>query len=164
MKKVSILATAIVISISFVALSVVFIPKLMGYKFYEIETDSMYPTIKSGSLIMVKPCKNITDYNIDDIVTFTDKKTEKSFTHRIVEFNEVTQSFVTKGDANEDNDPEETGVEYAVGKVQVVIPFVGKFVKLLRSVPMKIAVAVIYIAWAAIEIEIFVSERKKRYG
>ena len=44
-----------------------------------------------------------------------------------------------------------------------MIPYLGYIVKFLRYTAVKIAVAVIYIAWAAIEIELFLAERKRAY-
>ena len=96
-----------------------------------------------------------------DIVTFTDNYQQKSFTHRIVEIDEQTQSFVTKGDANKENDLGKISAEYAQGKVEVSIPYLGYFVKFLRYTAVKVAIAIIYVAWAAIEIELFMAERKK---
>lgn len=163
MKKINILITAIVLCISVVAVSLVYIPRLAGYATYSIETGSMEPTIKTGSLIYVKKCKNFEDYAVGDIVTFSDRDKVKSFTHRIIKINYITQSFDTQGDANNAADIEPTSADYAVGKVEFVIPFAGYAVTFLRNTVVRIIVAVIYIAWLAIEIEIIIAERKKKY-
>lgn len=70
---------------------------------------------------------------------------------------------MTKGDANEENDLGKTSAEYAEGKVEATIPYLGYLVKFLRYTAVKIVIAIIYIAWAAIEIELFIAERKKAY-
>lgn len=160
--KINILLTSVIICISLVAVSLVYFPLAMGYKLYEVETGSMEPTIKVGSLIFVKPSDKISEYNVNDIVTFTDVENGQTFTHRVVEINEQSFMFTTKGDANESNDPTKTEFRHAVGKVVFHIPYVGKVAKVLRKLPMKIAIGIIYMAWAAIEIEIYLSERKKR--
>lgn len=162
-QKINILFTAIIICISVVAVGVVYVPRIMKMDMFVVETGSMSPTIKANSLIYVKRYSNFEDYNVGDIVTFTDPVQKKSFTHRIVAVDEKDRSFVTKGDANKENDVGKTSAEYAQGKVEAVIPYLGYVVKFLRYTAVKIAVAVIYIAWAAIEIELFLAERKKAY-
>lgn len=162
-QKINILLTAIIICISVIAVGLVYVPKLAKMDMYVVETGSMSPTIKPNSLIYVKEYKNFEDYNVGDIVTFTDKIHNRSFTHRIVEIDTVNRSFVTKGDANTENDLQPTSVDYATGKVEAVIPYLGYIVRFLRYTAVKIAVGAIYIAWAAIEIELFTAERKRRY-
>lgn len=157
------LLTAIIICISVVAVGVVYTPKTLKMDMKVVETGSMAPTIKPYSLIYIKPYDKFEDYRVGDIVTFTDNYQQKSFTHRIVEIDEQTQSFVTKGDANEENDLGKTSAEYAEGKVEATIPYLGYLVKFLRYTTVKIVIAIIYIAWAAIEIELFIAERKKAY-
>ena len=83
-QKINILLTAVVICISIVAVGVVYVPKFMKMDMFVVETGSMSPTIKANSLIYVKSYKNFEDYNVGDIVTFTDPVQKKSFTHRIV--------------------------------------------------------------------------------
>lgn len=162
-QKISMLLTAIVICISVVAVGIVYVPKIMKMDMLVIETGSMAPTIKPNSLIFVKRYDNFEDYHVGDIVTFTDKSQNRSFTHRIVEIDTLHQSFVTKGDANNENDVSTTQAEYAEGKVEFTIPYLGYLVRFLRYTAVKVAVAVIYIALAAIEIELFIAERKKAY-
>ena len=162
-QKINMLLTAIIICISVVAVGVVYTPKILKMDMKVVETGSMSPTIKPYSLIYIKPYDNFEDYRVGDIVTFTDNYQQKSFTHRIVEIDEQTQSFVTKGDANKENDLGKTSAEYAEGKVEATIPYRGYLVKFLRYTAVKIVIAIIYIAWAAIEIELFIAERKKAY-
>ncbi len=160
-KKINILLTAVIICFSIVALSLTYIPMAMGYKMFSIKTGSMSPTITIGSMVFVEPCRKLSDYSVGDIVTFTDKQSKRSFTHRITAINEEDKTFNTKGDANEAEDPSPTPLNKAVGKVVFVIPHVGEFADILSSGVGKAVVAVVYIAWLAIEIELFLSERKR---
>lgn len=162
-QKISILFTAIIICISIVAVGMVYVSKITKMDMLVVETGSMSPSIKTNSLIYVKRYTHFEDYRVGDVVTFTDPVSERSFTHRIVEIDTENKSFTTKGDANNKNDIGKTSAEYAQGKVVAVIPYVGKFVKLLQHTAVKIAIALIYIAWAAIEIELYRAERKKAY-
>ena len=160
--KISALLTAVIIFVSVVGVGIVYTPKILGLKAYTIETGSMAPTIPQGSMVYVRPCEDYSEYSVDDIATFTNLAGNESFTHRIVEIDESDMTFITKGDANADVDPSPTEIDYAVGKVEFAIPFLGYVSMFLRNTVVKIAVAVIYIAWAAIEIEVFLLERKKR--
>ena len=94
-KKISAMLTAVVILISLVGVGIVWFPSALGYKAYAIETGSMEPTIKQGSMVYVEPCSNFEDYEVDDIVTFTDKIQKQSFTHRIVSIDSVNRVFET---------------------------------------------------------------------
>ncbi len=162
-KNISIFLTAVVIFISVIGIGIVYGPMLFGMEAYSIETGSMEPTIPEGSMVYVKPCEKFEDYKVNDVVTFTDPKTSQSFTHRIVQIDSDNGDFTTKGDANEAPDISPTNVSLAVGVVQFSVPFLGYVAMFLRSTVVKIAVAVIYIAWAAIEIELYLAERKKSY-
>ncbi len=162
-KKISAFLTSVVIFVSVFAVGIVYAPQLVGLKAYSIETGSMSPTIPEGSMVYVKPTDNFNDYNLNDVVTFTDPSTGRSFTHRVIQIDSANGCFLTKGDANEEVDLAPTDADYAVGKVQFTIPILGYASTLLKTTVAKIAVAVVYIAWAAIEIEIFLTERKRRY-
>ncbi len=160
--KINALLTALVIFVSIVALGIVYFPRIAGYRVYSVDSGSMEPTIKTGSLIYVKKYVNFEDYGVDDVVTFSDLTGENSFTHRIVSIDAEKRTFTTKGDANEENDLSPSDFIYAVGKVEFAIPYLGFAAAFFRNKVVKIAVTLIYVAWLAIEIEIFLAERKKR--
>lgn len=162
-KKISAMLKAVVILISLVGVGIVWFPSALGYKAYAIETGSMEPTIKQGSMVYVEPCSNFEDYEVDDIVTFTDKIQKQSFTHRIVSIDSVNRVFETKGDANEINDLEPTPASLAVGKVRIAVPYLGYAATVLKNTVAKIVIALVYLVWAAVEIELFLAERKKKY-
>lgn len=161
-QKISAFFTAIIIFVSLIMLGIVYAPRALGFQVYSIETGSMAPTLPQGSLIYVKRYLDFESYNVDDIVTFSDLSNDTFFTHRIVEIDEDERSFVTKGDANEDTDPSPTDFTFAVGKVEFSIPVLGYVASFLRYRIVKIAVALIYISWLAIEVELIIAERKKR--
>lgn len=163
-KKINAMLTAVVILISLVVVGIVWFPAVLGYKAYAIETGSMEQTIKQGSMVYVEPCTNFEDYEVGDIVTFTDNIKKQSFTHRIVSIDSLNREFVTKGDANKIEDLEPTPAGLAVGKVRISVPYLGYAAQALRSTVVRIIIAVVYLAWAAVEIELFLAERKKKYG
>jgi len=90
-----------------------------------VKSGSMEPTIKTGSIVVVKPVET---YAVGDIVTFgKDSAREIPTTHRIVSIREGERGtiFSTKGDANEEADPMEVSAGAVIGKVIVDVPYAG---------------------------------------
>ncbi len=90
-----------------------------------VKSGSMEPAIKTGGLVIIKPS---TSYGVGDVVTFgKDTKTQIPTTHRIVEVKSEGESemFVTKGDANDSEDPTLTKLEDVHGKVILSVPYLG---------------------------------------
>jgi len=90
-----------------------------------VQSGSMEPTIKTGALTIVKP---LARYAVGDVIMFgKDTKTEVPTTHRIVA-DEVRSGifyYTTKGDANEDPDPQAVAQSAVKGKVLFSIPYLG---------------------------------------
>ena len=95
-----------------------------NYKLMKVLSGSMEPTIKTGSVIMVKPVK---EYKIGDIITF-DLPTSgaEPITHRIYDIKTRDDAlfYITKGDANNAPDMREIKKESIVGKTILTIPFI----------------------------------------
>jgi len=88
-------------------------------------SGSMEPTIRTGSVVVIKPEDN---YKEGDIITFgKDTKKDIPTTHRIVKTRAVegVMLFSTKGDANDSPDLRETKQNEIIGKVLFSVPFVG---------------------------------------
>ena len=84
-------------------------PSFLGYKVYNVLTGSMSPTIKVGGLI-----------------TFRSSSTDNVTTHRVIDIENVNEiRFVTKGDANNVQDPNPVDSSFLVGKVVKFIPYLG---------------------------------------
>ena len=131
--------TAIIIIIGL--LLVALFPIKGNYQIKIVKSGSMEPTIKTGSIVVVKPSSN---YTIGDVVTFgKDTKTNIPTTHRIVSSRaqEGVILFTTKGDANEDNDTNEIRQSAIHGKVLFDVPYFGYIIDLARK-PLGFAVFV----------------------
>ena len=104
------------------------LPMPFGVGFAEVLSNSMYPTIKQGDVIVVVKQD---DYEIDDIVAFQDGN--MVVTHRIIEINE-DGSYTTKGDYAE-NSPDDAPLkkEYVFGKVVTWSSGWGTFVRFIKS-------------------------------
>src|SRR3990167_10268699 len=86
-----------------------------------VESGSMEPAIKTGSVVLIKPSSI---YKIGDVITFEgnfkDAKGQKvPTTHRIIEMrvDRGNPVYITKGDANEEPDSKEIPQSQVIGKV-----------------------------------------------
>jgi len=109
----------------FILIIISLIPLPGNYKVFSVMSGSMEPTIKTGSIVFVKPSS---DYKVDDIISFSESgNINQSTTHRIIE---IIQSdgrifYKVKGDANDAADWRETPKENVIGKVLFSIPLLG---------------------------------------
>ena len=116
------------------------IPMPFGFGLAEVLSDSMYPTIKTGDVIMVVPQD---EYKVGDIVAFEDGS--MIVTHRIIEENE-DGTFVTKGDyIGNSKDDMPLQERYIIGKVVKNFAGLGPFVSIMQS-PLIIMLSILIIA------------------
>ncbi|MDY3208679.1 signal peptidase I [Clostridium baratii] len=115
-----------------------------GYKFYDILTGSMSPTINPGSLIIVKEMDG-NEIKEGDIITFKGNSTSNLTTHRVVEVieNDNNIKFQTKGDANDVLDPMLIDGNLLVGKVILDIPYMGKVMSFINQYRVIIVILII---------------------
>nr|WP_304955575.1 signal peptidase I [uncultured Acetatifactor sp.] len=106
------------------------VPRLMGYEIYEVVSGSMEPEIPVGSVIYVKAAEPDM-VETGDIIAF--QKDGSVITHRVEENHYVEGEFVTKGDANREEDMEPVPYESLIGKVERHIPVLGIIMTLLAS-------------------------------
>lgn len=102
-------------------------------KILMVLSGSMEPSIKTGSVVVVKPVK---DYKIGDAITFGPYSKKKApITHRIYDIKVVEGQpiYITKGDANNAPDIREIQKKDIVGKVLFSIPFVGYAVSFAKQ-------------------------------
>src|SRR3989344_4546218 len=96
-------------------------------KLYVVQSGSMEPKLKLGSLVIVKPQES---YAANDVITFSPEGGKETITHRIAmrrypEGTTFQPTYITKGDANEEIDRGEVKNENVVGKVILAVPFLG---------------------------------------
>lgn len=126
-----------------------------------VKSGSMEPTIPTGSLIVVKPAAS---YAVGDIVTFgPDTKADIPTTHRIVEVQEESgqRLFITKGDANEEQDPQPVRGSEIIGAVKFSAPYVGYVIAFARE-PLGFALLVVVPAALVILEEVIVIYKEAR--
>lgn len=108
------------------------VKKIGNFAFCNVLTGSMSPTIKPGSLIIIKEYTS-NQAKVGDIVTFQGEKTDSIITHRIVEEKNNGEYYVTQGDANNTVDSFKVTEDMIVGKVIVTIPFLGSIMLFIQN-------------------------------
>lgn len=82
-------------------------PIIFGHQLMTVLTGSMEPTIKTGSIILVKPIEKADEFKAGDIITFFSAGEEHEvITHRIIEIKLIKNElyYMTKGDNNNTKD------------------------------------------------------------
>lgn len=122
--------TAILLLVIITAIPVA-MPRFFGYEAYVVITGSMEPEIPVGSLTYVKaiPPDEVED---DDVIAFkTD--VESVVIHRVVRNHVVEGTFTTKGDANDEEDPEDVIYANYLGKVEKHYPVMGEMLAIYMT-------------------------------
>jgi signal peptidase I len=101
-------------------------PAIAGYQMYVVLSGSMNPAFNTGSLVFVKPTEPL-EIAEGDIITFSSSgDATRLTTHRVVGLNmDDGLSFITRGDANNVNDPSPVPAENVVGRVTGSVPYIG---------------------------------------
>lgn len=102
-------------------------PKIAGYHMYIVLSGSMAPAFDTGSMVFVKPVEP-GEIEEGDIITFRGSEDSSLLTtHRVAEISGSGQGleFITKGDANDVNDPNPVPGDNLVGKVALAAPYMG---------------------------------------
>jgi signal peptidase len=110
-----------------------------GYRPLVVLSGSMEPAMPVGSVVLTK---SVVSGGVDagDIITFAltsdmTGRTNPFATHRVVRVveGETGRGFVTKGDANNAQDPSPVPAERLIGKVVLVVPYVGHLTHFVQS-------------------------------
>ena len=105
---------------------------------YTVVSGSMEPAVPTGSLVYIKYVEP-GDIETGDIIAFYGSDAQGSIiTHRVVSNSNAMGEFITKGDANAENDMSPVTYEQYVGKMVRSIPIatpianiIGRFVKIM---------------------------------
>ena len=106
------------------------VPRLMGYNIYEVVSGSMEPEIPVGSVIYVKAAEPET-VEAGDIIAFV--QNGSVITHRVEENRYVEGEFITKGDANSEEDTVPVPYDSLVGKSVYHLPVLGTLMTMLAG-------------------------------
>ena len=102
---------------------------------FTVNSGSMEPAIKTGSVVFVWP-SNV--YTKGDVITYTatansDIVNSKTYTHRVVGYNKTLKGLITKGDANNATDSGVVTTKNIIGKVILTIPYLGYLVSFIQT-------------------------------
>ena len=116
-------AFAVLILMAVVAVCIpMTVPRLMGYDVYVVISGSMEPGIPVGSALYVEAAAP-EEVEAGDVIAFYDNGAV--ITHRVVENHVVEGEFITKGDANAENDMTPVAYGNLIGRMAVSVPFLG---------------------------------------
>jgi signal peptidase len=108
-------------------------PQLAGRQFYIVASGSMEPVITRGSLLVVRPA-DPAELKREDVITVIDPADpERVVSHRIMEVLAEGRSFITRGDANNVDDPEPVPAANVIGKAEYAIPYAGYILDFAQS-------------------------------
>lgn len=134
---IAIVLAAVCTYVSFVSTSGSGVPSILGIRPFTVQSDSMYPALQPGDLIIDTAVKDPSTLQIGDIVTYwTIIDGERVLnTHRITGIYDggTYRIFETKGDRNTIADPLTVHESEIVGKFKFRIPGVGKVMDYLQT-------------------------------
>ena len=105
------------------------IPKVAGYQIYTVVSGSMEPAIPTGSLVYVKWTEP-EQIEKGDVIAFYGTDVDGSIiTHRVVSNSSAMGTFITKGDANSENDMNPIPYDNYIGKMKLSVPIAGGVIK-----------------------------------
>lgn len=106
---------------------------VLGYKAYNITTNSMEPNINRGDIIIIKKVKNEDSLKKGDVISFN--KNGEIITHRIMDIEEVNgeKRYITKGDNNNIPDLEKIQFSQIEGVKVISIPYLGNIIEALGN-------------------------------
>lgn len=138
------------------------IPKLFGYQIYGVLSGSMEPEYPVGSVIYVEDIAPA-NIHVKDVITFKmSAQSDVVATHRVVSINSEENSFITKGDANKENDSASVSFQRVLGKAIFCLPLFGYISLFIQStigiLTTIILIASIFILW------ILADKLKKKEG
>lgn len=110
------------------------VPQVAGYQIYIVLSGSMSPEFDTGSLAFVREIE-AEQIAVGDIITFRSRADSDSLTtHRVVEvIDDDGLRFVTRGDANNVNDPSPVLAENVVGRVTGSVPYAGYLMNFVQT-------------------------------
>jgi len=132
-KIVTYIIYAIVIIFAITAILAKF--SIGGIKLLTVQSGSMEPAIKMGSVVFVKSQDN---YQKGGIITFKNSNNPKeTTTHRIIDIKKENNliQYQTRGDANNAPDSQWADNSLVVGKVKFAIPYIGYPIGFARTLP-----------------------------
>ena len=109
------------------------LPLFLGFQAYIIVSGSMEPAIAQGSVVYARYVDPEEIREGDIIVFFGGRNGDAFNTHSVMENRTAEREFITRGDANADNDMLPRPYESLIGRVELSVPFLGKVLSVLSG-------------------------------
>ncbi len=113
----------------------------MGYQAYTVISGSMEPAIPVGSLVYVENVEPRQVEEKDVIAFYGGSDMNAIVTHRVEENRVIMGEFITKGDANDQEDMNPVKYSDYIGRVEKSIPKIGVVAQILTSTTGKLSAA-----------------------
>ncbi len=139
------------------------VPLFTDIEYRAVQTGSMEPDIPTGSLVVVVPTAS-EDISIGDDVTYV-TSSGQVVTHRVIEIDRETNTFVTYGIANGINNKDpELAYENIIGVAKFHIPWLGLAVIYLDTLSGKIVAGTVILSLFILStlLSVIVSGRKEK--
>ncbi len=125
----NLIGTLILLSVIVSCLPVT-VPRFLGYEIYNVVSGSMEPKIPVGSVLYVAAAAP-EEIQENEVIAFWSN--DSVVAHRVVKNKVVEGSFVTRGDANAQEDMNEVPYEALIGRVTAHYPLLGQLMLLYTS-------------------------------
>ena len=138
--------------------------KILGWHTFSIDSGSMAPLYPVDALVIVQ---NISPEEIrtGDVITYVLNEDGVLVTHRVIGIDSVNRTFITKGDAN-NNEDSPVLWDNVVGKVFLGIPAIGKPMRFLTNAENRPIVIALIVGLFVISFiwDLTVRKKRKRAG
>ena len=141
MKKIKLIINFLMTIFIIIGIIVVIL-YFVGVEPFVVQSGSMNPTIKTGSISFINKRVKYENIKENDIIAYNSTIGDK-VTHRVISITD--KGFETKGDANSDSDGVTTTKENYIGKNIFSIPKAGYVVKATQTPKGKIIVVTLII-------------------
>lgn len=133
-------------------------PIVAGYHPVIVQSPSMQPAIKTGSIVYYKSVDTIAQLSMGDVITFKQEGDGPMITHRLMRIND-DGTIKTMGDNNPSLDSWDITFENIVGKVgSVYIPKCGFYMAFAQNP------AVIFVVASIIVLNVVIKPVKEKEG
>lgn len=138
----SLLGTLLILAVILVLLPVT-VPRLLGFEIYNVISGSMSPAIPQGSMVLVKPM-DWSSIQPGDVIAFEREGTVVA--HRVKTVQTEERSFITKGDANAQEDFIPVPFEELIGRVERHVPVLGAVEMQFSTLQGKLSLAALVVS------------------
>ncbi len=111
---------------------VLIIVRVTGLQAFNVESGSMTPAYPVNTLVLVKDV-DPSQIAEGDVITYVLNSDGVLVTHRVIDVDKESQTFITKGDANNTQDPSPVLWGNMVGKVVFSLPKLGAPIQVLSA-------------------------------